>query len=32
MENLGLTEMGIFLGVLMVGYVYAWDNDALKWQ
>ncbi len=28
----GLVEMGIFLGILMVGYVYAWDNDALKWQ
>ena len=29
---LGLTEMGIFLGVLMVGFVYAWDNGALDWQ
>ncbi len=29
---LGLVEMGVFLGVLMVGYVYAWNNDALKWQ
>ena len=28
----GLVEMGIFLGILMVGYVYAWDNDALDWQ
>ena len=28
----GLVKMGIFLGILMVGYVYAWDNDALKWQ
>ena len=28
----GLAEMGIFLGVLMVGFVYAWDNGALKWQ
>ena len=27
----GLVEMGIFLGILMVGYLYAWDNDALKW-
>lgn len=32
MEMLGLVEMGIFLGILMVGYVYAWDNGALKWQ
>ena len=29
---LGLVEMGVFLGILMVGFVYAWDNDALKWQ
>ena len=28
----GLVEMGVFLGILMVGYVYAWDNGALKWQ
>ena len=30
--SLGLVEMGIFLGVLMVGYVYAWDNGALDWK
>ena len=29
---LGLVEMGIFLGILMAGYVYAWDNGALEWQ
>ena len=29
---LGLTEMGVFLGVLMVRFVYAWDNGALDWQ
>ena len=29
---LGLTEMGIFLGILMVGFVYAWDNGALEWK
>ncbi len=28
----GLAEMGVFLGVLMVGYIYAWDNGALDWQ
>jgi len=28
----GLIEVGVFLGVLMVGYVYAWDNHALEWQ
>jgi NADH-quinone oxidoreductase subunit A len=28
----GLTEMIIFLGILMVGFFYAWDNGALEWQ
>jgi len=28
----GLTEMGAFLGILMVGFVYAWDNGALDWK
>ena len=28
----GLTEMVFFLGVLMVGFYYAWDNGALDWQ
>ncbi len=27
-----LVEMGVFLGILMVGFVYAWDNGALEWQ
>src|SRR2546422_4503457 len=27
----GLTEMVIFLGILMVGFFYAWDNGALDW-
>jgi NADH-quinone oxidoreductase subunit A len=27
----GLVEMVIFLGVLMVGFFYAWDNGALEW-
>ena len=29
---LGLVEMGVFLGILMVGYVYAWDIGALDWE
>ncbi len=29
---LGLVEMGVFLGILMVGFVYAWDNGALDWN
>lgn len=28
----GLVEMTIFLGILMVGFFYAWDNGALEWQ
>jgi NADH-quinone oxidoreductase subunit A len=28
----GLVQMVIFLGVLMIGFFYAWDNDALEWQ
>jgi NADH-quinone oxidoreductase subunit A len=29
---LGLIEMGVFLGILMAGFVYAWDNGALEWK
>ncbi len=29
---LGLVEMGVFRGIVRVGYIYAWDNGALKWQ
>ena len=32
LATLGLIEMGIFLGILMVGFVYAWDNGALEWR
>jgi NADH-quinone oxidoreductase subunit A len=28
----GLVQMVIFLGVLMIGFFYAWDNDALEWM
>lgn len=28
----GLAEAGVFLGILMAGFVYAWDNGALNWQ
>jgi NADH-quinone oxidoreductase subunit A len=30
--SVALIEMGVFLGILMVGYLYAWDSGALKWQ
>jgi NADH-quinone oxidoreductase subunit A len=28
----GLGEMVLFLGILMVGFFYAWDNGALDWK
>ena len=28
----GLVQAGIFLGILMVGFIYAWDNGALNWK
>jgi NADH:ubiquinone oxidoreductase subunit 3 (subunit A) len=27
-----LIEMFIFIGILMLGLVYAWKRDALRWQ
>jgi NADH-quinone oxidoreductase subunit A len=29
---LGLAEMGIFMGILLVGFIYAWGNGALEWK
>ena len=29
---LGLIELGFFLGILMIGFVYAWSNGALEWK
>jgi NADH-quinone oxidoreductase subunit A len=28
----GLAEMAIFIAILLIGFVYAWKNDAFKWQ
>src|SRR5262249_35127860 len=28
----GLVEIGIFLGILMAGFIYAWDNGAFNWR
>jgi len=28
----GLIEMGIFMAILVVGYVYIWKRGALKWE
>ena len=28
----GLVEIGVFLAILMVGFIYAWDNGALDWH
>jgi len=27
----GLVEMGLFLGILLLGYWYAWEKKALEW-
>jgi NADH-quinone oxidoreductase subunit A len=28
----GMLEMGIFVAILLVGYVYAWKKGALEWE
>jgi NADH-quinone oxidoreductase subunit A len=28
----GLVEMGIFLGILIIGFVYIWRKGALEWD
>ena len=28
----GLIEMGIFLGILVIGFVYVWKKGALEWD
>ena len=28
----GLVEMGVFLGLLVIGFVYAWKKGALEWE
>ena len=28
----GLVEMGIFLGLLVLGYIYVWKKGALEWE
>src|SRR5690606_24858995 len=29
---LGLVEMGIFLSMLVIGFVYVWKKGALEWE
>ncbi len=29
--RLGLLEMGIFLGILVIGYIWIWKKGALEW-
>jgi len=29
---IGLTEMGIFIGLLVLGFVYVWKKGALEWE
>jgi len=28
----GLVEMGTFLGLLLIGFVYCWKKGALEWE
>ena len=28
----GLIEMGIFLGILLIGFIYVWKKGALEWD
>ena len=28
----GLVQMGIFLGILIIGFIYAWRKGALEWD
>ncbi len=28
----GLTEMGLFIGLLVLGFVYVWKKGALEWE
>ena len=28
----GLVEMGVFLGILIIGFVYVWKKGALEWD
>ena len=28
----GLIEIAIFIGILLIGYVYAWKKGALEWE
>jgi NADH-quinone oxidoreductase subunit A len=28
----GLIEMGVFLGLLLIGFVYVWKRGALEWE
>ena len=30
--EVGLVEMGIFLGLLVLGFVYVWKKGALEWE
>ena len=29
---LGLVEMGIFLSILIIGFIYVWKKGALEWE
>ena len=28
----GLIEMGVFVGILLIGLIYVWGKGALEWE
>jgi NADH-quinone oxidoreductase subunit A len=28
----GISAMGIFLGILVIGFIYEWKKGALEWE
>jgi NADH:ubiquinone oxidoreductase subunit 3 (subunit A) len=32
LQLFSLIEMAVFIGILLIGYVYAWRKGALQWN
>ena len=32
LQLFGLIEMGVFMAILLVGYIYVWKKGALEWE
>jgi NADH-quinone oxidoreductase subunit A len=28
----GFAEMGVFIAILLIGYIYVWKKGALEWE